>query len=129
MQTKNKLTSSIKNCLILTISVVFSLGCVKKDIEVSIITENSMGLISGNPVILKGVKVGQVREVDLFKGKVIVTCVLEKKHKIPLDTKMMVSNVDLFEKCLELFDDVPINGYWEDNDTLYYNLSYSTFDK
>jgi phospholipid/cholesterol/gamma-HCH transport system substrate-binding protein len=57
--------------------------------------ENVSGLIRGNPVIIKGVNVGQVMEIDYQDTVVVVEIELKKKWEIPSDSYAEIFANDL----------------------------------
>ena len=58
-----------------------------------VIYENVEGLTSANQVSLSGMKVGQVKTVELLPGnKVKVTLVIRKDLSLPIDTKAILSS-------------------------------------
>lgn len=67
---------------------------------------NISGLISANPVLINGMRVGQVGSISFapdYSGDLMVTLIINKHFPIPIDTKAKIINATLLgDKSIEL---------------------------
>lgn len=63
--------------------------------------ENINGLAEGNPVIIKDVQIGEVREIALSKEfKISVEIMLDEPLQLPKDSKFTIGSRDLFTNAI-----------------------------
>jgi len=84
-----------------------------------VVYNNVEGLTSANQITVSGMKVGQVKSVELMAGnKVKVTLVIRKDLLLPIDTKAILSSDGLLGGKLIRLEMGKINSYVKNEGTL-----------
>lgn len=87
------------------IGLLFSMlvACENDETVVYILFDNSEGLSTGNDVLLNGVRVGKVLDVDLTKDNEVITTVeLTSSTDFPTGSLFEIQSKDLFTKCIHV---------------------------
>ena len=81
--------------------ILFLSSCQKEDKKVFLLFEESEGIGQYSPIILKGVQIGKVLDVELTKGyKVIAYVELKESVDLPKDSQFEIQRQDLFNKAI-----------------------------
>lgn len=78
-------------------------SCSKGQNEIIVEFDNGYGLKEEQPVMIKEIKIGTIKEIrlsDEFLPQVVLN--LENSVQLPLDSKFEISSVDLFTKCIAI---------------------------
>jgi ABC-type transporter Mla subunit MlaD len=74
--------------------ILFTLAlfsCRRDNNKLVVLFDNVEGLEDGADVYYKGIKVGQVTQVDLFQDKVVVDINLKDSIRIPVDSRFIIN--------------------------------------
>jgi ABC-type transporter Mla subunit MlaD len=66
-------------------------SCHRNNNKLTILFDNVEGLETGAEVYYKGIKVGEVTHLDLFKNKVVADIKLKDSIRIPVDSKFIIN--------------------------------------
>lgn len=113
--------------IIAIVALIFGLrllqgkGLFDSGTDLIIYYEDAAGLQSSSPVLLKGVQIGRVKDIELTEDqKIKVTIHITKGHDIPKGTTAQMESTSMIASDKSIFLNYPasINGYHEDGDVL-----------
>jgi ABC-type transporter Mla subunit MlaD len=117
-----------KYFLFIAIVIILIISCRKDNYKLYIVFDNAYGLSSKTEVITKGIKIGSVDRVDLFKNKVLATVTIDKTIQIPITSTFMLQSVDIFgQKAIFITLDSTISKNYVDKDTVCGKIQKSFF--
>ncbi|NVK66753.1 MAG: MCE family protein [Flavobacteriales bacterium] len=87
--------------LFIALLLLFLSSCQKEDKEVFLLFEESEGIGQHSPIMLKGVQIGKVLNIELTSEyKVIAYVELNESVDLPKDSQFEIQRQDLFNKAI-----------------------------
>lgn len=87
--------------LFIGLLLLFLASCQQEDKKVFLLFEESEGIGQYSPIVLKGVQIGKVLDVELTKDdKVIAYVELKESVDLPKDSQFEIQRQDLFNKAI-----------------------------
>jgi len=95
--------------------------------------DNVQNLIVSNPIVMKGVRIGKVRNItlDQSKGKVVTELQFDQPVQIPLHAKALIYSTNVLGASaiqITYADTVQTEGYYTSGDTIEGKLKKDLFD-
>lgn len=119
----------IKTLALTSILTFLLLACGRQgDNRLFIILDNTAGLTTESEITANGLKIGSVDKIDLFRNKIIVTIIVDKKIHIPENSIFRVERADLLgSRAITVTLDSIATKFYTDNDTIYGQVQKSFF--
>ena len=77
--------------IIILISTLALFSCRRDANKLTILFDNVEGLENGGQVYYRGIKVGEVTHLELFRDKVVADIKLQDSIRIPVDSKFIIN--------------------------------------
>lgn len=85
----------MKKLIFILLAIITFASCEQEKFTLFLKTDNVEGLKTGNEVLINGLKVGEVSEIELNKSyQIIVKAVFEKEQFFPIDSKFNLISTD-----------------------------------
>lgn len=84
------------------ICIIILFGCTNKDDKYFIITDNARGLKKSSKVYCKGIEIGTISNISLYRDSVLIEMEMEENFKISRSASIFLSNVNVFERVIEI---------------------------
>jgi phospholipid/cholesterol/gamma-HCH transport system substrate-binding protein len=120
-------------CVIWGYSFLKGKDIFKQTNDYVVVYNNAQGLIVGNPVILNGLKIGQVVSIALEPSKIdqiVIQFSIEKKYKLPKGTVADLISSDLMgSKAINIIWGDANQGYYSDGEVIPSSVSPGLIDQ
>lgn len=86
---------------IFLVALIFT-SCTKPKIKFTVLFDRVDGLAIGSSVQNKGIKIGEVKRLDLFGKQVLADIELNTKTQVPVDSKFIIRNGILNSSTIDI---------------------------
>lgn len=89
-----------------------------------ILSEDASGLSQGTPIVFRGLKIGQVKDLSIINNKVLIELLIEDEMRFSKSAEFEVNNSLLGDRTINVKNLDYSNDYYQSGDTLNLSLTY-----
>lgn len=89
-----------------------------------IISNDGAGLEKNSEILCKGVKIGSVDNVEIYRDKVLLTLTINSENKVPTNSQVLVGMKNMVNRVLKINYDTSNNEFVGAGDTLRLDIGY-----